>query len=69
MLGAALTAEGEVWVWGEALGRHKPALPALQFGSHLLNQVGVPVNWGNPGLVIYQTPVRLEHTDPDGGRK
>jgi hypothetical protein len=60
-LGAALTAEGEVWTWGEALGRHTRPLPGLQFCSSLLNRVGVKVLWGEPGPVILKEPSKLEN--------
>ena len=65
MLGAALTADGGVWTWGEALGQHTPAIPPLQFCSHLLNRVGVQVHWGDPGPVIFKDPWRLEKDDPE----
>ena len=57
--GAALTADGEVWIWGEALGQHTPALLPLQVLSKLLNRLGVPAHWGEPGPVFYEEPVRL----------
>ena len=59
MLGAALTANGEVWIWGEALGQHTPPIPPLQFCSRLLNGVGVQVQWGDPRPVILKEPSRL----------
>lgn len=59
-LGAALTAEGEIWVWGEVLGQHTPPLPALQLCSRLLNRVGVEAHWGEPGPVILKEPAPLE---------
>lgn len=57
--GAALTAGGEVWVWGEALGQHTPALVPLQALSKLLNRIGIPAHWGEPDPVFYKEPVRL----------
>ncbi len=57
--GAALMADGEVWIWGEALGQHTPALLPLQALSKLLNRLGVPARWGEPGPVSYNKPVRL----------
>ena len=59
MLGAALTAEGEVWTWGEALGQHTRPIPLLQFCSSLLNRVGAQVDWGDPGPVMLKKPSRL----------
>jgi len=65
MLGAALTSEGEVWTWGEALGQHtRPILP-LQLCSRLLNQVGVQAHWGDPGPVIHKEPSRLGKVEPE----
>jgi hypothetical protein len=59
-LGAALTSDGEVWTWGEALGRHTPAIPPLQLCCSVLNRVGMQVDWGNPKPVILKTPSRLQ---------
>ena len=59
MLGAALTSEGEVWTWGEALGQHTRPVPPLQFCSWLLNRVGVQAHWGDPGPVIHKKPSQL----------
>ena len=57
--GAALMADGEVWIWGEALGQHTPALLPLQVLSKLLNRLGVPARWGEPGPVSCNKPIRL----------
>jgi alpha-tubulin suppressor-like RCC1 family protein len=62
-LGAALTAEGEVWTWGEALGQHTRAVLPLQFCSYLLGKVGVNVFLGEPGPVIFNEPERLGRSD------
>lgn len=58
-LGVALTADDEVWMWGEALGQHTRAIPPLQFLSGVLNRAGVGVRLGEPGPVILKEPVRL----------
>jgi hypothetical protein len=63
MRGAALTSEGEVWVWGEAMGRHTPPIPPLPFCSRLLNQIGIGVRWGDPSPLILKQPSRLENSD------
>jgi hypothetical protein len=57
--GAALSADGTVWTWGESL-THGPAIPALQLGAGLLNRFGAQVHWGDPRQVINKEPVRLE---------
>jgi hypothetical protein len=56
---AALTSEGEVWIWGEALARHTRAIPPLQFLSSVLNRARVPVRLGDPQPVIFKEPVRF----------
>ena len=57
--GAALTADGEVWQWGQALGQHtRPVLP-LQFAASLVGRVGIKVQWGDPAPVILREPARL----------
>ncbi len=63
LLGVALTSDGEVWAWGEALGKHTLGIPPLQFCSRLLNRLGLPVKWGEPGPVIFKAPTRLSTTD------
>ncbi len=63
LLGVALTSGGEVWEWGEALGKHTVGVPPLQFCSRLLNRLGLPVRWGEPGPVVFTTPTRLSNTD------
>jgi alpha-tubulin suppressor-like RCC1 family protein len=65
MLGVALTADGEVWTWGEALGQHTRAIPPLQFCSSLLGRVGVQTHWGDPGPVILKEPSRLGEFHPE----
>jgi alpha-tubulin suppressor-like RCC1 family protein len=57
--GAALTSEGEIWMWGEALAQHTRAIPPLQFLSGVLNRSGVGVRLGDPGPVILKEPTRL----------
>lgn len=57
--GAALTSEGEVWIWGEAMGQHTRAIPPLQFCSSLLGRLGVQIHWGDPEPVILKEPSRL----------
>jgi len=62
-LGVALTPDGEVWTWGEALGRHTRPIPALQFCSHVLKRIGARVpDWGESGPVILKEPSRLAGT-------
>jgi hypothetical protein len=63
--GTALTADGEVWTWGEALGQHTPAIPPLQFCSQLLNRVGAGIHWGDPRPVIFKDPTRLRKADKE----
>jgi alpha-tubulin suppressor-like RCC1 family protein len=63
-LGVALSADGQVWTWGEALGRETPAIRWLQLLSQGLNRVGIGVQWGNPGPVIFKEPTRLEIATP-----
>lgn len=63
-LGAALTAEGEVWAWGQALGQHQPPNLPLELSSSLLNRVGVHVQWGEPGAVKLREPAKLENSNP-----
>jgi hypothetical protein len=64
LLGVALTAEGEVWTWGEAMGQHTSAIAPLQFCSGLLKRVGVQVQWGEPGPVILKEPSKLGISTP-----
>jgi alpha-tubulin suppressor-like RCC1 family protein len=64
LLGVALTAEGEVWTWGEALGQHTRAIPPLQFCSGLLKQLGIQAHWGEPGPVVLKQPSKLGRLDP-----
>ena len=62
-LGAALTSEGEVWTWGEALGRQTRPVPALQFCSHVLRRIGLgDPGWGEPEPVTLLEPSRLAGT-------
>jgi len=63
MTGAALTAEGEVWTWGEAMGQHTPAILPLQLVSRLFGRLGAQVHWGEPGPVILKEPARLKKVD------
>jgi alpha-tubulin suppressor-like RCC1 family protein len=56
LLGAALTSEGEVWTWGEALGRHTRPIRPLQSLSRWLTRFGVSVHWGDPGPVTFKEP-------------
>jgi alpha-tubulin suppressor-like RCC1 family protein len=58
--GATLTAQGEVWTWGEALGQETASIPALQTCSKLFNQIGLQVHGGDPQLVVNRELVRLE---------
>ncbi len=58
--GVALTSEGEVWNWGELLGRKKRPVPALQTLSRALNRIGGNVQWGEAGPVVADKPERLE---------
>ena len=58
--GAALTSDGEVWTWGESMGRHTLALPPLQGLSRFLGRLGIQVHWGEPQPVILNQPERLE---------
>jgi alpha-tubulin suppressor-like RCC1 family protein len=67
LLAAALTSEGEVWTWGEALGQHTPAIPPLQWVSRLLNRIGAPARFGDPGPVTHQEPWRLQKFDAIAG--
>ncbi|MGA2245158.1 MAG: hypothetical protein ABSH48_09180 [Verrucomicrobiota bacterium] len=59
-MGAALTADGEVWTWGEAMGQHTHSIPPLQWCSSLLNRTGINVHWGDPEPVILNEPSKLE---------
>ena len=59
-LGVALTADGQVWVWGEALGRETQAIPPLQLLSEGLNRVGIGVHWGDPRPITLKSPTPLE---------
>ena len=62
-LGVAVTADGAVWTWGEALGRYTRPIPALQFCSHVLKRIGVRVpDWGESGPVMLKDPSRLAGT-------
>lgn len=61
--GAALTSEGEVWMWGEALGQHTRAIPPLQFLSSGLKRIGFAAHWGEPGPVILKEPAKLRITE------
>jgi alpha-tubulin suppressor-like RCC1 family protein len=60
-LGAALTAEGEVWTWGEALGQHTRPIPPLQFLSKVVKPPGITGDWGDPQPVILNEPAKLEN--------
>jgi alpha-tubulin suppressor-like RCC1 family protein len=59
-LGVALTADGQVWTWGEALGRETPLIPPLQLLSKGLNRIGIGVQWGDPHPVIFKRPTLIE---------
>jgi hypothetical protein len=59
-LGVALTVDGQVWTWGEALGRETPSIPPLQQLSKDLNRVGIGVQWGAPHPVILKRPTLIE---------
>jgi alpha-tubulin suppressor-like RCC1 family protein len=59
-LGVALTADGRVWTWGEALGRETRPIPPLQMLSKVLNRMGIGVRWGDPHRVILKRPALLE---------
>jgi alpha-tubulin suppressor-like RCC1 family protein len=59
-LGVALTADGQVWTWGEALGRETPPIQPLQLLSKGLNRIGIGVHWGGPHSVILKKPTPLE---------
>ena len=59
-LGVALTADGQVWTWGEALGRETRPIPPLQLLSKSLNRIGIGVQWGDPHRVILKRPTLIE---------
>jgi hypothetical protein len=59
-LGVALTADGQVWTWGEALGRETLPIVPLQLLSRGLNRIGMGVNWGDPHPVVLNRPTRIE---------
>ena len=59
-LGVALTADGQVWTWGEALGRETRPIPPLQLLSKSLNRIGIGVQWGDPHPVIFKRPTLIE---------
>jgi alpha-tubulin suppressor-like RCC1 family protein len=59
-LGVALTADGQVWTWGEALGRETRPIPPLQLLSKSLNRIGIGVQWGDPHPVILKRPTLIE---------
>lgn len=59
-LGVALTADGQVWTWGEALGRQTRPIPPLQLLSRGLNRIGIGVRWGEPHPVVFKRPALLE---------
>jgi hypothetical protein len=60
-LGAALTASGQVWTWGEAMGQHTRAIPTLQWCSKLAGRFGINAQWGDPEPVIHKEPAKLEN--------
>ena len=61
--GAALMADGEVWIWGEAMGQHTRSSRPMQWCSSLLNLLpGINgVHLGYPEPVIHKEPVKLEN--------
>jgi hypothetical protein len=59
-LGVALTTDGQVWTWGEALGRETRPIPPLQLLSKGLNRIGIGVQWGDPHPVILKRPTPIE---------
>ena len=59
-LGVALSADGQVWTWGEALGRETAPIQPLQQLSKGLNRIGIGVHWGDPRPVILKSPTPLE---------
>jgi hypothetical protein len=61
MAGAALMADGEVWTWGEALGRDTRAFPPLQSLAGFLGRGGINVHWGDPEPVMLTEPTKLEN--------
>ena len=63
-LGVALTADGQVWTWGEALGRETLAILPLQLLSKGLNRIGIGVNLGDPHPVANNRPTRVEVETP-----
>jgi hypothetical protein len=65
-LGVALTADGQVWTWGEALGRETPPNRPLQLLSKSLNRIGIGVQCGDPHPVIVKrpTPLGIETRSP-----
>lgn len=64
-LGVALTSDGEVWSWGEALGRQTRPIRSLQLLSRGLNRLGVGVQLGEPHSVILRDPTQLEIAPAD----
>jgi alpha-tubulin suppressor-like RCC1 family protein len=67
-LGVAVTSDGEVWTWGEALGRQTRPIHTLQVCSRVLNRLGVPVRWGEPRPVVYKEPTRLRADPMSSGK-
>jgi hypothetical protein len=59
-LGAALTADGEVWTWGETLGQQTFPIAPVRGLARLLNQAGIHVQWADPEPVVLKEPARLE---------
>jgi len=55
-----LTADGQAWAWGEALGRETRPIPPLQLLSQGLNRIGIGVRWGEPQPVILKRPTLIE---------
>jgi alpha-tubulin suppressor-like RCC1 family protein len=63
-LGVALTANGQVWTWGEALGQETRPIPPLQLLSKGINRIGFRAHWGDPHPVILKKPTPLEIETP-----
>lgn len=57
--GVALTADGQVWTWGEAMGRATRPIPPLQLLSKSLNRIGLNAQWGDPHPVTLKRPTPL----------
>jgi trimeric autotransporter adhesin len=58
-IGAIVTADGEVWTWGDEMRGQTRGIPPLRFLARQISRLGLYVDWGEPKPFVRNQPWRL----------